>query len=642
MLLPTAAWRVLSLCAVWRCLLATGEPCSVVPDYHRRDEYPGSAQLWERMSEILLHYKSQRGICNEVANTSLPSITAHHLRMPDGVHLWTIVINPSPLERKKGAVLCRSPYGPTSQHLSDIFVVSNGYAAVLQDDRGTWRSSGEFNMWQTSGEDALETMSWITRQDWSNGQVYTVGASADGISSATVIMLDPPMLRSQWFIWMTTQGHHFVYPGGAYRVDMIENYMRMLDITTGGASSRVISEVRHHEPWSPWWYNLTGCRNLSQPQLPQCHFQQVRWPIIMNVGWWDLFQVSALETWDGVRWDSDISVRDSHVLFVGPLGHCILGSPLHPEFFAGETAGLVAAAELATEFFSGNVSGHARSKLARINLYVMGTAAGARAGNYWTSLDEFPTSSGTTWYLAAKRRLVQSPEAVPSSASFVYDPKDPAPMLGGNNLPGIGSISTCGTADMAARNRRSDVLVFTSDKLSEDVAIVGGISVRLFVESSAVDTDFFVTIEDVRPRWLLRPEQSWLVRYGVLRMRWRELDTREAAPLDPGRVYEVVVRCGNSAYVLQRGHKLRVTVSSAAAPYVNPTSNTGKFELIEPVDPVKAVNTVHMGSSRLSAVTLPVVDLASIPRNRHFDSPSMATKMATWGRPQPDVSDVVV
>lgn len=89
-------------------------------------------------------------------------------------------------------------------------------------------------------------------------------------------------------------------------------------------------------------------------------------------------------------------------------------------------------------------------------------------------------------------------------------------MKGGNNLPIVGHIFECGSVDQSKREQRDDVVVFDSGVLSDDLPVVGQIFATLFVSSSAKDTDFVVTISDLGPR------KSMLVRYGALRMRWRE------------------------------------------------------------------------------------------------------------------------
>jgi hypothetical protein len=191
-------------------------------------------------------------------------------------------------------------------------------------------------------------------------------------------------------------------------------------------------------------------------------------------------------------------------------------------------------------------------------------------------------------------------------------------MLGGTNLPGVGNISVCGTADQNLRESRPDVVTFDSAVLQEDTAVVGEVVAELYVASSARDTDFFVTIDDVHPRVVLK-ESSFLVRYGAIRMRWRDSDSTESKPLVSGQVYKVRISMGYTAYIFEKGHRFRVSVSSAASPYINPNSNTGTFEPFEKVTPVLAQNLVHFGGAVASAVFLPVVRMEDLPRNQYFD-----------------------
>jgi hypothetical protein len=75
-------------------------------------------------------------------------------------------------------------------------------------------------------------------------------------------------------------------------------------------------------------------------------------------------------------------------------------------------------------------------------------------------------------------------------AFLVYDPAVPIPTVGGGNLV----IKPCGPEDQTKVENRADVLKFTSDALTDHVAVTGKISVVLFVSSTAVDTDFVVKV----------------------------------------------------------------------------------------------------------------------------------------------------
>jgi predicted acyl esterase len=109
------------------------------------------------------------------------AVSHHMLRMRDGVQLSTIVINPAAGGGdRRGTLMARSPYGPTSDQIADLFTTMNGFVAVIQDQRGTFLSGGEFTMWHNDAEDGADTMDWIVKQEWSNGKVFSAGISADG------------------------------------------------------------------------------------------------------------------------------------------------------------------------------------------------------------------------------------------------------------------------------------------------------------------------------------------------------------------------------------------------------------------------------------------------------------------------------
>lgn len=54
--------------------------------------------------------------------------------------------------------------------MADLYLVY-GFVAVMQNERGTGDSEGNFTFWKTAPEDGQDTMEWIVRQPWSNGKV---------------------------------------------------------------------------------------------------------------------------------------------------------------------------------------------------------------------------------------------------------------------------------------------------------------------------------------------------------------------------------------------------------------------------------------------------------------------------------------
>ena len=193
--------------------------------------------------------------------------------------------------------------------------------------------------------------------------------------------------------------------------------------------------------------------------------------------------------------------------------------------------------------------------------------------------------------------------------TYAYDPADPTPTVGGPEL-----FLECGPRDQApVVEARPDVLVFTAAPFTAPTAVVGRLSAALWVATDRNDTDVAVRVTDVYP-----DGRSFLLQDGIVRLRWRQGGAAPSLPV-PGEVYAIEVDLWRTAYVFEPGHALRVIVASANHPRFQRNPNNGgpigrlgdggEGELLV------ARNTVYMDAARPSSVTLPIVPLASIPRN---------------------------
>jgi len=286
-----------------------------------------------------------------------------------------------------------------------------------------------------------------------------------------------------------------------------------------------------------------------------------------------------------------------------------------------EADGFGVALNVAREMFAHDSSGPTRSRIGRLNMFVMGPFNAPSSGlwNYWTSLDDFPPFTPTSLFLSADSKLVSEPVESTGFLAYKYDPSHPTPFSGGGNLPLPGPWfkgKGCGSEDQAKRELRDDVLTFDSEILTGDMPVVGNIRAKLFVSSSADDTDFIVTVSDYDEK------TSSLVRFGAKRMRWRDGDLVQAASLTM-QVYEIDVDLFHTAYVFPKGHRIRVSVSSAAYPYYSANSNSGEQDLVGDITKVVARNSVFFSPDRVSQIILPVVAYEDIPENVHFTGESV-------------------
>ena len=269
-----------------------------------------------------------------------------------------------------------------------------------------------------------------------------------------------------------------------------------------------------------------------------------------------------------------------------------------------------------------------------VTLFVMGGGDGRRDengrlfhGGAWRTAATWPLAGTETtrFHLRAGGGLTrESPDEDEGSSEYTYDPEHPVPTIGGafsgalkrggydqrertfRSLSGGSENGFFGSEVDGRRTAdRSDVLVFETEPLEEDIEVIGPVSVRLWVSSSAPDTDFTAKLVDVYPASDDYPEGFDLnITDGILRARYR--DSRETETLmQPGETYELEITLFPTANRFQAGHRIRLEISSSNFPRFDPNPNTGE-PLGRHTRTVPADNTVHHSAERPSALLLPL------------------------------------
>jgi putative CocE/NonD family hydrolase len=193
------------------------------------------------------------------------------------------------------------------------------------------------------------------------------------------------------------------------------------------------------------------------------------------------------------------------------------------------------------------------------------------------------------------------PEAAASATDrFVFDPRNPVPTEGGAACCNP-KVFPWGPKDQRAVEQRRDVLVYTTPPLRKDVEVIGPVRVVLYAATSARDTDFTAKLVDVFP-----DGRAQNLTDGILRMRYRKsLEKPELAR--PGEICKLTIDAGVTGNVFQRGHRIRIEVSSSNFPRFDRNPNTGE-PVADATELRKATQTVYHDARRPSYVLLPVVE----------------------------------
>jgi hypothetical protein len=531
-----------------------------------------------------------------------PNLEETFVAMRDGTKLHTMVFYPKGVSegKKYPAVIDRSPYGYTDlEWVTDIFVPF-GFVAIGQDMRGTEKSEGNFTMWQSDADDSRDLGDWIVQQPWSNGKVYTLGASADGIESLQTPKTEPSWLAGQYIIWATSRMYEVLFPYGTYKQKTAEDWLLGVTMPTPEVVNDNIQTVHENEAHTPYWDGV---------ELGIDTFQKVKYPNAFWGGWYDLFSLGTLQAFDGYNNHADESVRYTSKITIDPLGHC-----LDYAFYFTQNAPYGRTAVIFAQMFETfGIRPVKRSQIRNVTFYVMSSNddAGKQAGMYWTSLEKFPTPVMTNYYLHAdKTASVVPPTTIDSTTTYKYDPADPAPTMGGNNLPdSIGGTIPCGPMDNSEVDKRSDVLAFQTEVFDKELALTGPLMATLYVSSDAIDTDFTVKISDVYPTG-----ESHIIQDNAVRMRWREGGV-EPVYMQKNKVYEITMNLWNTSFIVPPGHALRFSISSSNYPRFSVNPNNGLL-LKDPQYPgvnITANNVIYHSARYPSRITLPVVSKFQIP-----------------------------
>src|SRR5439155_402364 len=146
--------------------------------------------------------------------------------MRDGVRLATDVYRPpSPPDSgattaKLPTILIRSPYGKEfDPYALGPSWAAHGYAVVVQDTRGRYKSEGVWHWLTDDGPDGLDTVDWISHQSWSNGDVGMWGISYLGGTAHALAMAGDAHLKTVIPIdAVSDMGYHGLRNGGAFEL----------------------------------------------------------------------------------------------------------------------------------------------------------------------------------------------------------------------------------------------------------------------------------------------------------------------------------------------------------------------------------------------------------------------------------------
>lgn len=409
---------------------------------------------------------------------------------------------------------------------------------------------------RNAANDGADTIAWIAKQPWSNGQIGMNGYSEAAAQTKNALSTNPPALKVS--------------------VSAIGTLSRELN-SFGARRGAPVDRNGKYPPLSGG-----GGALIDSPVTPDVFYND-------RTGWFDFAVQGAIREWQKMRTNG----KSTLIMGIGGHGRLANDARLAPEY--GD-ADLLLPEITAFEWLRGKDPALARS---RFYYFLMGDATNPKApGNVWKVAETWPIAHDeVSWYLQADGSLTQTAPSGDATRGYVHDPRRPVETLNGARMP----ASQNGPRDQRRLDGRDDVLLFTSAVLDQPVEITGEPWVELHVSTDAPDTDFVVQLLDIYP-----DGYKWPIREGAITARFHDGVEGTPKPLEAGKVYRLRIPLVATALVLDRGHRLGLQVMSSSYPSHPVHPNT--WDAIESYDQAKpARQEIHVARVHASRVVLPVV-----------------------------------
>lgn len=518
-----------------------------------------------------------------------PDVTLQ-VPMRDGVLLPTDLYLPSPEARHLPCILLRSAAGRSSASAVDFArIAKEGYVVAIQDTRSVLDAEGKTFPFITDGwgkmQDGYDAVEWLAKSPYTNGKIGTWGISALGITQLLLAPTQPPHLKCQYVVFAAASlYHHALFPAGQLLKNQAEGWLGYYARDTG-----VQAYVCQRPFYNEFWKQLNSLEVAHLVDVPAVHVG----------GWYDTFLQGTISAFTSRQNEGGKGAKDHQKLVIGPWTHFW---PMSQHFgdFAIPKEGAAPPFDISPRrWFDFYLKGEQNGveDIPAVTYFVMGPFDGTHSsGNVWRTSSVWPIpATNTPFYLAPDFRLVKSlPKA--GSASYHYDPTDPISTKGGSNL-----FLESGPKDQQDIEKRKDVLVFTTDKLVEEVEVTGPISATLYFKTDQKDTDIVIRLCDVYP-----DGRSVLISEGGYRLGVMCHQTGQLKPHRRGEIYELKIDLLATSMVFAKDHAIRVSISSSNYPRYEKNMNvgllgnlTGQFFI--------AHNTLSLGDKTPSHITLPIV-----------------------------------
>jgi putative CocE/NonD family hydrolase len=549
----------------------------------------------------------------------------HYVEMSDGTLIAVNVQFPTGAAPVGGwpTIIQIDGYGGASDPMNaDSQTFGDGkYVTVHMSLRGTACSGGQFDLFdRRSSEDGNQVIEWIADQEWSNGKVAIWGHSYSGLTGWLVASTQPEHLVAMSVSGLIDDLYRgIVYMGGvsnfgfpliwtgAYRPASEHTSGTIPGLQSGDATclsnqlgrvppdvadNAILNGVLSLGEDGQWWKSHSTITYIDAINIPthivQSYQDEQTGPRGSNLLWQRLEELKPdlpkrLLLTNGVHSTntSPPQIRDDRVAFLD----C---------------------------YVRGVCSGDILDQSKRVKVFFeMHDVEGSLEPNGVLADANWPldVTQWTRYYFGTGNALGPTPPGAAEAAD---------PYVSGSKRAGawvyyatnVGAELT--TADLP------DEVRYQTEPFTQDVGIAGPIDVTLYASSLAVDTEFYVEVNDIDADGNMTRLQR-----GMLKASHRELDLAQTdfTPggdiyrpynphtntllnlITPGQIYKYEIEVFPLGHVFRAGHRLLLRVTTP------PIADSIAFYI--PTTP-PGVNQIFHDAEHPSSILLPIVPLPAL------------------------------
>ncbi|MBQ4162454.1 MAG: CocE/NonD family hydrolase [Parabacteroides sp.] len=549
--------------------------------------------------------------------------------MRDGVKLYTAIYEPKDNSKRHPILMRRTPYScrpygdsfVASLRSSQSMFVDKKYILVFQDVRGRHKSEGHFEQIRPLNKnkkgkkdkknideatDTYDTIEWLIKNTYSNGNVGTWGVSYDGFYATMTASSNHPALKAvspqapvtDWFrgddrhhngaftFLQTTnflpglEGRNYgrgvigqIVKNDVYTDFLALGTFKNADDLVQDTAVTMWTNIKNHPTFDEFWKERdarSSCYNLK--------------PAILVVG--GLYDSEdCYGAWGLYKAIKEQSPETELYLTFGPWWHGAWSRRGFQGFgnvYFGKNTSDHYLDNIQYPFFRYYLENEGEKPTDKVNIFYTGK-------NEWETYDEWPIAEmkPTPYYIHANGSVsTEAPKEKNSFTEYVSDMSRPVPYTAN---PTSARTKEFMLDDQRFATSRPDVITFVTEPLTDTLTLAGPIEVEIKTAIESTDADFMVKVIDVYPEKFSYSKEvkdylknhtypmsgfQQLVRGELFRGRFRTgFDNPQ--PFTPNEITPVNYTLYDVAHSFLPGHRLMIQIQSSWFPIID--RNPQKF-----------------------------------------------------------------